>query len=150
MRITREDVAREAGVSASTVSYVLNNSRQLSENTVRRVHEAVERLGYKPDMIARSMVKSSTHQLAVALDSILNPYYSEIVLGFENAAIKNGYFVNVCSGQTTWTAILKLLSVGGSTGCLYWPFLTNTARRKFIPWSIQGSPSSPAVLKILI
>lgn len=99
MRITREDVAREAGVSASTVSYVLNNSRQLSENTVCRVHEAVERLGYKPDMIARSMVKSSTHQLAVALDSILNPYYSEIVLGFENAAIKNGYFVNVCSGQ---------------------------------------------------
>lgn len=99
MRVTRDDVAREAGVSNATVSYILNSTRKFSDETVKRVMDTVERLGYKPDMIARSMVKSESHQLAVVLDSILNPYYGEIVLGFENTAIKNGYFINICSGQ---------------------------------------------------
>jgi len=99
MRVTRNDVAKMAGVSAATVSYVLNNSRKFSDETVKRVMDAVQKLGYKPDNIARSMAKNNTHQLAVVIDSILNPYYGEIVLGFENTAIKNGYFVNICSGS---------------------------------------------------
>lgn len=99
MRVTREDVAREAGVSNATVSYVLNGTRHFSDATVQRVHAAVKKLGYKPDMIARSMVKSETHQLGIVFDNILNPYYGEIVLGFENEAVKNGYFINICSGQ---------------------------------------------------
>lgn len=98
MRVTRADVARLAGVSTATVSYVLNGSREMSDKTKQRVYEAVERLNYKPDMIARSMTKNETKQISLMINDITNPFYSEIVMGFEAAAIEKGYFVNVCTG----------------------------------------------------
>lgn len=104
MRVTREDVAREASVSTATVSYVLNNTHHLSEETRSRVMKAVEKLGYKPDMIAKSMATNKTHQLAIVMDSLLNPYYGEIAIGFENAAVQEGYFINICSGQNNLDA----------------------------------------------
>lgn len=98
MKATRADVARKAGVSTATVSYVLNGSRRMSEKTRRLVLDAVEELNYKPDMIARSMTKNETMQLSLMINDITNPFYSEIVMGFEAAAIEKGYFVNVCTG----------------------------------------------------
>ncbi len=98
MKATRADVARKAGVSTATVSYVLNGSRKMSDKTVRMVMDAVEELNYKPDMIARSMTKNETMQLSLMINDITNPFYSEIVMGFEAAAMEKGYFVNVCTG----------------------------------------------------
>lgn len=98
MKVTRADVAKLAGVSTATVSYVLNGSRSISEKTRRCVLDAVEHLNYKPDMIARSMTKNETMQLSLMINDITNPFYSEIVMGFEAAAIEKGYFVNVCTG----------------------------------------------------
>ena len=98
MKVTRADVAKLAGVSTATVSYVLNGSRNISEKTRKCVLDAVERLNYKPDMIARSMTKNETMQLSLMINDITNPFYSEIVMGFEAAAIEKGYFVNVCTG----------------------------------------------------
>lgn len=60
--------------------------------------DAVEQLNYKPDMIARSMTKNETMQLSLMINDITNPFFSEIVVGFETAAIEKGYFVNVCTG----------------------------------------------------
>lgn len=57
MRVTRRDVARYANVSEQTVSYILNNKRQFSQEITDRVRNAVEALNYKPDVIARSMSK---------------------------------------------------------------------------------------------
>ncbi len=87
-----------AGVSTATVSYVLNGSRNMSDKTKKLVLDAVEALNYKPDMIARSMTKNETKQLSLMINDITNPFYSEIVMGFEAAAIEKGYFVNVCTG----------------------------------------------------
>lgn len=98
MKVTRADVARLAGVSTATVSYVLNGSRQMSEKTKKLVYDAVEQLNYKPDMIARSMTKNETKQLSLMINDITNPFYGEIIMGFEAAAIEKGYFVNVCTG----------------------------------------------------
>lgn len=98
MRAVRADVAKLAGVSTATVSYVLNNTRNISEETRKKVLDAVDALNYKPDMIARSMVKNETMQLGIVLDNITNPFFGEIILGFENAAIQKGYFVNICTG----------------------------------------------------
>lgn len=98
MRITRQDVANKAGVSVATVSYVMNGSRQLTDKTRKRVLKAVEELGYTPDMVARSMVTNKSMQLSIIVNDIVNPFFGEIVLGFEKAAIENGYFVNVFSG----------------------------------------------------
>lgn len=98
MKVTRADVAKLAGVSTATVSYVLNGSRNMSDKTRKLVLDAVEQLNYKPDMIARSMTKNETMQLSLMVNDITNPFYSEIVRGFELAAIERGYFVNVCTG----------------------------------------------------
>lgn len=98
MKSTRKDVAKLAGVSTATVSYVMNKNRSISKETTEKVLQAVETLNYKPDMIARSMTTNETMQLSIVLDSISNPFYGEIVHGFENAANANGYFVNICTG----------------------------------------------------
>lgn len=98
MRATRTDVAKLAGVSTATVSYVLNNKRKISEDTKLKVLEAVSSLNYKPDMIARSMATNETMQLGIVLENLSNPFYGEIVHGFENAANDKGYFVNICTG----------------------------------------------------
>lgn len=98
MKVTRADVAKLAGVSTATVSYVLNGSRNMSDRTKKLVFDAVEQLNYKPDMIARSMTKNETMQLSLMINDITNPFFSEIVVGFETAAIEKGYFVNVCTG----------------------------------------------------
>jgi len=98
MKATRADVAKLAGVSTATVSYVLNGSRNVSEKSRGKVLQAVNALQYKPDMIARSMKMNETRQLSLMLNDISNPFYGEIVMGFENAAMSKGYFVNVCTG----------------------------------------------------
>ena len=65
MRVTRKDVSRLAGVSEQTVSYVLNDSRKFSKDVVDRVNKAIETLHYKPDMVAKSMVKKKTDTVAI-------------------------------------------------------------------------------------
>lgn len=98
MKPTRLDVAKLAGVSEATVSYVLNNKGKTSEETRQRVLAAVASLNYKPDMIARSMATNETMQLGIVLENLANPFFGEIVRGFESAANDRGYFVNICTG----------------------------------------------------
>lgn len=99
-RVTREDVAKLAGVSTATVSYVLNKSIKVKPSTQDRVLSAVKELGYRPDPIARSMVTKQTMQLSVVLNNVANPIYSDMILGFEKQALERGYFVNICTGQS--------------------------------------------------
>ncbi|RRK33602.1 LacI family transcriptional regulator [Schaedlerella arabinosiphila] len=98
MKITRNDVAKRAGVSNATVSYVLNGSGKIKEETAKRVWKAVKELDYHPDMIARSMSKNETMQLGIVSEDVANPFFGEIVKGFESAANNQNYFVNICTG----------------------------------------------------
>lgn len=99
MRVTRKDVARRAGVSEASVSYVLNKSRGVSPEITKKVWDAVKELNYTADMVARSMTKNETRQLAVLANDLSNPYFAEIITGFENAAIDNNYLVSICTAQ---------------------------------------------------
>lgn len=56
----------------------------MSEKTKKRVFNAVKQLNYKPDMIARSMTKNETMQLALIVNDITNPFYGEIMMGFDD------------------------------------------------------------------
>lgn len=98
MKATRTDVARLAGVSTATVSNVLNESGKVKEETAKKVREAVEALDYKPDMIARSMSTKTSMQIGIVLENISNPFFGDIVRGFESAANEKNYFVNICTG----------------------------------------------------
>lgn len=96
--VTRSDVARAAGVSTATVSNVLNNPGKVKKETADKVLEAVKLLDYRPDMIARSMSTKRSMQLGIVLESLANPFFGDIVRGFENAANEQNYFVNICTG----------------------------------------------------
>lgn len=98
MRVTRKDVAALAGVSETTVSFALSGKRYVSEELVKKVNEAVETLGYYPDMIAKTMRNQNTYSLAVLIKDFTNPLHMQIIKSIENIAVKNGYFVNICGG----------------------------------------------------
>ncbi|WP_217254280.1 LacI family DNA-binding transcriptional regulator [Streptomyces sp. AC602_WCS936] len=88
---TMADVARSAGVSVATVSHVLNDTRPVLPHTRRAVLDAVERLGYTPNTLARSLVTSRTRSIGLAVSAISNPYFTEILQGVEAAALEHGY-----------------------------------------------------------
>ena len=92
---TQKDVARRAGVSRSTVSYVLNDQQQLkvpiSEETRQRVLQAIEDLGYEPDARARSLRQGQTKTVGVIIPVIQNPFFWQTLSGISQALQKAGY-----------------------------------------------------------
>ena len=98
MKATRAMVAKRAGVSVSSVSYILNDTRYVSPKLKEKVYKAIEELNYYPDMVARSMVTKESKMLTIIANNLLNSMYGEIIMEFEKAAMEKGYFVNICSG----------------------------------------------------
>lgn len=88
---TMADVARSAGVSVATVSHVLNGTRPVLPHTRQAVLDAVDKLGYTPNTLARSLVTSRTRSIGLAVSAISNPYFTEILQGVEAAALEHGY-----------------------------------------------------------
>ncbi|MEX3104577.1 substrate-binding domain-containing protein [Streptomyces sp. ST1015] len=88
---TMADVARHAGVSVATVSHVLNDTRPVLPHTRRAVLDAVEALGYTPNTLARSLVTSRTRSIGLAVSTLTNPYFTQILQGVETAALEHGY-----------------------------------------------------------
>ncbi|WP_042936404.1 LacI family DNA-binding transcriptional regulator, partial [Pseudomonas gingeri] len=88
--VTMDDVAKIARVSTSTVSHVLNGTRKVSPATVRAVELAIEQLGYIPNTLARSLARSRTHTIGVAISALSNHYFSETVHAIETECAKHG------------------------------------------------------------
>ncbi|MGI5453873.1 LacI family DNA-binding transcriptional regulator [Streptomyces sp. CA-249302] len=88
---TMADVARSAGVSVATVSHVLNDTRPVLPRTRQAVLDAIDRLGYTPNTLARSLVTSRTRSIGLAVSAISNPYFTEILQGVEAGALEQGY-----------------------------------------------------------
>lgn len=93
MAVTIKDVARIAGVSPSTVSRVLSNHPKITPATARKVREAMEELGYHPNIMAQSLVSKSTQTIGLVLsrsvEEFINPFFSEVMRGmlaYANAA----------------------------------------------------------------
>ncbi|KWU52096.1 LacI family DNA-binding transcriptional regulator [Pseudomonas palleroniana] len=91
--VTMDDVASRAGVSTSTVSHVLNGTRKVSPVTVQAVQRAIEELGYIPNTLARSLARSSTSTIGVAISALSNHYFSETVHAIETECAKHGYMM---------------------------------------------------------
>ena len=106
MRVTRDDVAKKAGVSNAVVSYVLNNGpRPVAPETRQRVLQAIQELGYRTNQIASSLRAQRTHTLGLIIPDISNPYFSELAKGVEDYAYQNGY--SVILGSTNDNALIR-------------------------------------------
>ena len=77
---TLKDVAKETGLTVSTVSRVLNNRGYISEETRKKVYEAMKKLNYRPNEVARSLSKQTTNTIGVIVPHIRHPYFAERIL----------------------------------------------------------------------
>ncbi|MFL5962005.1 MAG: LacI family DNA-binding transcriptional regulator [Gaiellaceae bacterium] len=98
-RPTIYDVARLAGVSTATVSRALNGTAQIAPATRAVIDAAVEKLGYRPNPIARSLVTKSTQTIALLLPDIANPFYAELVGGIQRRAHATGHTMLLCTTE---------------------------------------------------
>ncbi|MDR0299340.1 MAG: LacI family transcriptional regulator [Streptococcaceae bacterium] len=95
------EVAREAGVSISTVSYALNGSDKISEETRLRVQEIAKGLGYTPKLAARTLKGSKTNIVGVYISGFQGEFYGELLDGMQHQFELLGYDMMVSSGSRT-------------------------------------------------
>jgi LacI family transcriptional regulator len=94
--VTIKDVARHAGVSAMTVSRVINSSPSVSPDTRSRVERAIAELGYIPSQLARGLSAQRTRTLALIVPDVANPFFTLIVRGSEDVARRADFRVLLC------------------------------------------------------
>lgn len=99
MRVTIRDVAADAGVSAMTVSRVINESTRVNAETRRRVQDSIAKLGYVPNRLARGLIQRKTGALGVIVPDVANPFFTLVVRGVEQVAWRAGYHVILCDTQ---------------------------------------------------
>lgn len=96
---TMKDIAKLAGVSTSTVSHVINQTRFVSEDIAKRVKEAAKSLNYAPSALARSLKLNRTQTIGMLLTTSTNPFFGEVVKGVERACYHNGYNLILCNTE---------------------------------------------------
>lgn len=97
MSTTIKDVAKIAGVSISTVSRVINNSKPVSSEVKQKVLEAIEQTGYKPNEIARTLVTKKSNLIGIIVTDLGYSYIAEMVRGIEEIGKMYGYDILLCS-----------------------------------------------------
>ncbi|MDK2801520.1 MAG: LacI family transcriptional regulator, kdg operon repressor [Clostridiales bacterium] len=94
------DVAQKAGVSKSTVSQFLNKRYEfMSEETRKRIAQAIKELGFQPNAIARSLKMKKTNTVGVIVANILHPFSTAVSRGVEDYCQKHGYNVILCNAD---------------------------------------------------
>ncbi len=96
MATSIKDVAKEAGVSIATVSRVLNDIDVVNEDTKKKVLDAIKKLGYRPNIVARSLKTQRTKTIGILIPDISSQFYPEIVRGAEDVANIYDYNVILC------------------------------------------------------
>jgi LacI family transcriptional regulator len=109
---TMKQVAERAGVSISTVSHVINNTRVVSDDVRQRVLGIIDEMRYIPSAVARSLKNDKTYTIGVLVPNSSNPYFAELIRWIEDAAFDLGYNIILCNahgGAQKQTAYLRLL-----------------------------------------
>ncbi|MCL5772183.1 MAG: LacI family transcriptional regulator [Actinobacteria bacterium] len=94
-----KDIARELGISESTVSRALSDHPKISNSTKEEVRQAANELNYQPDLIAKSLKLKQTKTIGVIISDITNPFYPEIIKGAEDVANKNSLNIFLCNSD---------------------------------------------------
>lgn len=107
--VTRKDVAARAGVSTTTVTNVLNNKGYFSPEVRAKVEQAVNELGYRPHSVARALALRQSNQIAVVVNNLDNPFFSQLYLSFNEQLNKSGYKAITIHG--TWVNLDYIIEI---------------------------------------
>jgi len=103
------EVAKRAGVSVATVSRTVNRVRAVNPEIAARVWKAIEEVGYVPNTQARALVSGRSRILGLIVSDITNPFFPELIQGFEQQAVQSGF--EVLLGSTNYDPALMALAV---------------------------------------
>ena len=117
--VTIKDVARESGVAISTVSNVLNNVGNVSDETTKRVLETVERLKYIPNVNAKYLKSNKKNTVGLFLSSVQGDFYRQFIQAVHLQCKMNGYTLNICvSNENTGEEIYSMILSSGVEGAI--------------------------------
>lgn len=109
MSATIYDVAREAGVSMATVSRVVNGNPNVKPTTRKKVSEAIKRLGYRPNAVARGLASKRTTTVGVIIPDISSVFFSELARGIEDIATMYKYNIILCNSDQNKDKEIRLI-----------------------------------------
>lgn len=95
--MTIYDIAKEAGVSASTVSRVLTNSANVRKEKREKIQALIDKYNFKPNALAKSLSDTRSNLIGIISADVRNPFYSAVYIACENAARERGYRVFLCN-----------------------------------------------------
>ncbi|MFG6115784.1 LacI family DNA-binding transcriptional regulator [Halobacillus sp. MO56] len=104
---TLKDVAKKAGVSLATTSYVMNGSNLITDGTKEKVLSAAKELGYRPNGNAKNLKKNKTHIIGFFLSGFTGPFFNELLEGIQDTVIKKGYEMVVCASDDKHRLLLE-------------------------------------------
>lgn len=137
--VTIKDVALAANVSISTVSRVMNNADNVNPEIRKRVLKAVKELGYTPNNAARSLAKKTTSAIGVVVNNLHDPFFHNLIRGFEYGAAETDYSVVFCStlggDSVSKERYVRYLASGVTDGIiLYGSYLSD---EHIIEWLVE-------------
>ncbi|MFL5663097.1 MAG: LacI family DNA-binding transcriptional regulator [Ktedonobacteraceae bacterium] len=141
--VSIKDVAETAGVSTATVSRVLSNGLHVRPEVRERVMAAVEQLGYRPNLVARSLRSQQSTTLGLIVSDIRNPFFTSVSRAVEDTAYEQGFSIVLCNTdeQPEKEAIyLNLMQDTGVAGVIISP--TRQATANFT----SSNPTFPQVV----
>lgn len=123
MRITLKDIAKETGLSTTSVSLILNNRpNKISEKTKELVLKTAKEMGYRPNQLAIGLIKKRTKTIGLIVPDIRNSFFSLLAKGIEDACQKNGWTMILCNTGENGVRdaeSIRVLSSKGVDGIIY-------------------------------
>ncbi|WP_262245362.1 LacI family DNA-binding transcriptional regulator [Parapedobacter soli] len=113
-KILISDIARDLGVSVTTISFILNGKakeKRISEGLTKRVLEHVQKVGYKPNELAKSLRTGKTKIIGLVIEDISNPFFANIARLIEAKAYSRGYRIIYCSTDNQPDKAVELIQL---------------------------------------
>lgn len=129
--VSIKDVAKAAGVSTATVSRVISNGDHVRPEVRKRVMDAVEQLGYRPNLLARSLRSQQSKTIGLIVSDIRNPFFTAISRAVEDTAYEQGYSLFLCNTDEDpekETIYLNLMQDENVAGVIFSPTRQTAAR----------------------
>ncbi|ARV14443.1 LacI family DNA-binding transcriptional regulator [Polaribacter sp. SA4-12] len=120
-KITIKTIAKELGVSTSTVSKALKDSHEISKETKEKIQAYADFYNYKPNSLALQLRNQKTKVIGVILPKIVHHFFSTVIMGIEEGAIEKGYHIMVCFSNESYekeVETLRVLSNGSVDGLI--------------------------------